>query len=193
VAAAAQLLKGSAQTPAFNTRRDAAISKATAERTAAQNDESVAFSALQAKKAQVREKFESALLEMGFKKVGVDQWSVPRAMQQQWDEAQRKWDQIEESLHSKAQSIGAETKSRIDTANKLANETMKTLQEQNFYSYGWGDLAKQLDSWVEQKVKGGRKREFSNIIVIKSNNRAKHSSAAAFSSAMIKDQGPELL
>jgi hypothetical protein len=188
VAAAAQLVKESVQTPAFNTRRDAARSKATAERTAVENDESAALMALQAERAQVREKFETILSQMGFKKVGGGQWSFPRTMQHQWDEAQKKWDQIEERLDAKAKGITAKSKSRIDAADKLADERVKTLQSQNFYSYGWDGLAKQLDSWVEKKVKSGRKRGFSNIIVIKSKNRAKHATAGAFSIAMIKDQ-----
>jgi len=100
----------------------------------------------------------------------------------------KKWDQIEERLNAKVEGITDKSKSRIDAADTLADQTVKTLQSQNFYSYGWDALAKQLDSWVEKKVKSGRKRAFSNIIAIKSKNRAKHATAGAFSIAMIKDQ-----
>src|SRR6266498_5839008 len=100
----------------------------------------------------------------------------------------KKWDQIEERLNAKVEGITDKSKSRIDAADTLADQTVKTLQSQNFYSYGWDALAKQLDSWVEKKVKSGRKRAFSNIIAIKSKNRAKHATAGAFSIAIIKDR-----
>lgn len=187
VGAAAQLLKESAQTPAFKKKKDAVLSSATAEKASAEDDASKAFVALQAEKAQILEKFEAALMQMGFKKTGGDNWSFPKSLESQWEAAWKKWGEIEKRLEAKAEAIASKRDSSFKAVDSLAAQKIKGLQSENFYSYGWEDLAKQLDGWVDTKVKAGRKRGFSNVVVLKSKNRSKFSSAGAFTSSLIQD------
>jgi virulence surface antigen len=150
--------------------------------------ENVALRNLEAQEAQTRVKWEAAVEQLGFIKQG-DSWkpkTQPKtqeqwtAMQADYAEACQKWTKIQEAFAAKAKAISAELMAKA----KVAERTASAL-DTGFYGEGWQDLAQQLDSWVNQKMKA-TKRRFNNIVSVKSVDRKKYTEQP-FAAVMVQD------
>src|SRR6266487_1533717 len=130
--------------------------KATSQHAVAKAAENLALRNLQAEKDQASAKFDAALGKLGFVRQG-DEWKpklseMPKkewdALQKDFAEAMQKWKQIEEVFAAKARAISAQFITKADAARQSAMAL-----ENGLYGDGWQELAKQLDSWIDQKVK----------------------------------------